>query len=977
MTEVTKVVRLSKAAKEFNIGIDKIISYLDGKGLSVENNPNAKLTPVMYDLLTAEFHEEKHVREIAQKKGLEYIGKETISIETTISKPDSSEADEFIPDQELIIKNLNAGFSTEKTYSKPKTETPKETKPVVEQVVPEEVVKPKIEKEPALVAEKEEIKEPEVVQPEIIEEEEEKTEVRKGVTIVGNIDLDSINQKTRPKKKTKAERLKEADDKKKLISDKKKEGRPKAKPEETKPFDKPSEAKVEAPAPPVAPQKADEDKVRRDDNFIKTKYTKLTGPTVLDKIILPEKPKKKGPVASSSDSASDAKKRKRKRIRSKVADETVEKDRRKPAPGGRKHEPKHEPSEEEIQKQIKDTLARLAPTGKSKSAKHRRTKRDSFSQNLQEEMQRAEDQKKILKVTEFLTANELATMMNVGVTEIIKTCMQIGMFVSINQRIGAETISLVAEEFGYQVEFVSADDSKELAIEEHIDSPESLIERAPIVTVMGHVDHGKTKLLDYIRKANVVAGEAGGITQHIGAYEVTTESGKKITFLDTPGHEAFTAMRARGAKVTDIAIIVIAADDSVMPQTKEAINHAQAAGVPIVFAFNKMDKPGANADKIREQLSTMNILVEEWGGKFQTQEISAITGAGIDDLLVKVLLEAEMLEVKANPNKPGKGTVIEASLDKGRGYVATMLVQEGTMKKGDVILAGPVFGKIKAMFNERNNPIDSAGPSTPVVLLGLTAAPQAGDIFNIMVDEREAKQLASKRQQLMREQSLRTQKHITLDEIGRRIAIGDFKELNIIVKGDVDGSVEALADELLKLSANEVQVNVIHKAVGAITESDVMLASASDAIIIGFQVRPVPQARRLAEKEEIDIRLYSIIYQATEEIQAAVEGMLSPKTEEKITCNIEVREVFNITKVGTIAGCYVLDGKVTRNTKIRLIRDGIVIHTGSLGSLKRFKDDVKEVNSGYECGLNIDKFNDIKIGDIIEGYDIVNVSKGK
>ena len=474
-----------------------------------------------------------------------------------------------------------------------------------------------------------------------------------------------------------------------------------------------------------------------------------------------------------------------------------------------------------------------------------------------------------------------------------------------------------------------------------------------------------------------MAGEAGGITQHIGAYEVTTESGKKITFLDTPGHEAFTAMRARGAKVTDIAIIVVAADDSVMPQTIEAINHAQAAGVPIVFAINKMDKTGANADKIREQLATMNILVEEWGGKFQSQEISANTGAGIDDLLGKVLLEAEMLEVKANPDKPGKGTVIEASLDKGRGFVATMFVQEGTMKNGDIILAGPVFGKIKAMFNERNNPINSAGPSTPVVLLGLTSAPQAGDIFNIMVDEREAKQLASKRQQLLREQSLRTQKHITLDEIGRRIAIGDFKELNIIVKGDVDGSVEAFSDELLKLSTSEVQVNVIHKAVGAITESDVMLASASDAIIIGFQVRPVPQARKLAEKEEIDIRLYSIIYQATEEIQAAVEGMLSPKTEEKITCNIEVREVFNITKVGTIAGCYVLDGKVTRNTKIRLIRDGIVIHTGSLGSLKRFKDDVKEVNSGYECGLNIDKFNDIKIGDIIEGYEIVNVSKGK
>jgi translation initiation factor IF-2 len=547
------------------------------------------------------------------------------------------------------------------------------------------------------------------------------------------------------------------------------------------------------------------------------------------------------------------------------------------------------------------------------------------------------------------------------------------LFVSINQRLDAETIVLVAEEFGYQVDFVSVDDSENLEVEEKADDPKDLVERAPIVTVMGHVDHGKTKLLDYIRKANVVAGEAGGITQHIGAYEVTSESGKKVTFLDTPGHEAFTAMRARGAKVTDIAIIVIAADDSVMPQTKEAINHAQAAGVPIVFAFNKMDKPGANSDKIKEQLSTMNILVEEWGGKFQSQEISAITGMGINDLLEKVLLEAEILELKANPNKLAKGTVIEATLDKGRGYVTTILVQDGSMKQGDIILAGPVSGKVKAMFNERNTKITEAGPSTPVVLLGLNAAAQAGDIFNVMSDEKEARNLATKRQQLIREQSQRTQKHITLDEIGRRIAIGDFKELNIIVKGDVDGSVEALSDEILKLSTDEVQVNVIHKAVGAITESDVILASASDAIIIGFQVRPVPQARKAAEKEQIDIRLYSIIYKATEELKAAVEGMLSPKMEEKITCNIEVREVFKITKVGTIAGCYVLDGKINRSTNVRLIRDGIVVYTGKLGSLKRFKDDVKEVSAGYECGLNIENFNDIKVGDIVEGYEEVEV----
>ena len=594
---------------------------------------------------------------------------------------------------------------------------------------------------------------------------------------------------------------------------------------------------------------------------------------------------------------------------------------------------------------------------------------------MQEELQKQEDEKKIIKVTEFVTANELATMMDVSVTDIITSCMQLGLFVSINQRLDAETIVVVAEEFGFQTSFVNVDDSESFEVDEEDDDPTSLVERAPIVTVMGHVDHGKTKLLDYIRKANVVSGEAGGITQHIGAYEVITEKERKITFLDTPGHEAFTAMRARGAKVTDVVIVVIAADDSVMPQTKEAINHAQAAGVPIVFAINKMDKPGANAEKVKEQLANMNILVEDWGGKFQSQEISAITGLGIKELLEKVLLESEMLELKANPDKPAKGTVIEASLDKGRGYVTTILVQDGTLKKGDIILAGPVSGKVKAMFNERNASVNSAGPSTPVLILGLIAAPQAGDVFNGMKDEKEAKSLASKRQQLIREHSLRTQKHVTLAEIGRRIAIGEFKEVNIIVKGDVDGSIEALTDSLIKLSTDEVQVNVIHKAVGAISESDVMLASASDAIIIGFQVRPSVQARKLAEKEQIDIRLYSIIYQATEELETAIKGMLTPKTEEKITCNVEVRETFKITKVGTIAGCYVLDGKVKRSTKVRIIRDGIVVYTGALGSLKRFKDDVKEVASGYECGLNIENFNDIKVGDIVEGYEMIEINR--
>ncbi len=567
-------------------------------------------------------------------------------------------------------------------------------------------------------------------------------------------------------------------------------------------------------------------------------------------------------------------------------------------------------------------------------------------------------------------------MMNVNATDVISACMTLGLFVSINQRLDAETLNLVAEEFGFEVEFVSVEVQEAIESIEVIHDDESLLTpRSPIVTVMGHVDHGKTKLLDHIRKANVVAGEAGGITQHIGAYEVILEDGKKITFLDTPGHEAFTAMRARGAKVTDVAIIIIAADDGVMPQTKEAINHAQAAGVPIVFAINKIDKANANPDKIKQELSEMNILVEEWGGKFQSQEISAKDGLNVIELLEKVLLEAEMLDLKANRDRAAVGTVIESTLDKGRGFVTNILVQTGTLYAGDMVLAGSYYGKVKAMFNENNQPIKEAGPSTPALLLGLNGAPQAGDGFNVMKDEREVKSIANKRQQLQREQGLRTQKHITLDEIGRRIAIGDFKELNVIVKGDVDGSVEALSDSLLKLSTEEVQVNVILKGVGAVTETDVMLASASNAIIIGFQVRPQPSARKLAEQEQIDIRLYSIIYQAIEEIKAAIEGMLSPDIEEKITCNVEIREVFKITKVGSVAGCMVLDGKITRNTAIRLIRDGIVVYTGVLGSLKRFKDDAKEVATGYECGLNIVNFNDIKVGDIIEGYEEIEVKR--
>jgi len=583
-------------------------------------------------------------------------------------------------------------------------------------------------------------------------------------------------------------------------------------------------------------------------------------------------------------------------------------------------------------------------------------------------------QSKTLKVTEFVTANELASMLDVSVTQVISTCMSLGMFVSINQRLDAETLTIVADEFGYELEFVKPEDEETAALEE-VDEPEDMLPRAPIVTVMGHVDHGKTSLLDFVRKTNVIAGEAGGITQHIGAYEVTLENGRKITFLDTPGHEAFTAMRARGAKVTDIAIIVIAADDSVMPQTREAINHAQAAGVPIVFAFSKVDKPGANTEKIREQLSTMNILVEDWGGKYQSQEISGKTGLGVDLLLEKVLLEAELLDLKANPNKRAVGTIIEAALDKGRGIVTTVLIQAGTLRVGDPILAGCYSGRVKALHNERGQKIDHAGPATPVQVLGMQGAPTSGDKFNAMESEVEAREIANKRLQLQREQGLRTQKHITLDEIGRRLAIGSFKELNVIVKGDVDGSIEALSDSLLKLSTEQIQVNIIHKSVGQISESDVLLASASDAIIIGFQVRPSANARKLAEHEQIDIRLYSIIYDAINEVKAAMEGMLAPEFEEKITSNVEIREVFKITKVGTVAGCMVLDGKITRNSKVRIIRDGVIIYSGELASLKRFKDDVKEVSTGYECGLNIQNFNNIEVGDIVESYEQVEVKR--
>jgi translation initiation factor IF-2 len=1023
--------RLSKAAKEFNIATSTIVDFLSKKGHHIDSNPNTKLSPEMYSMLLHEFQAEKQVKEESKKIGIEYSDRKTISATDAVAAQSDDYEEDEIDTTELIIKNVTGGFKSHaadkpKPASKPKEdqqaehtaktekssdqETPLATEKAdapqeaplenknVQSTAGAEIEKPnpvdyqeqttealstkQLESEPPL--------EEEAGKGQTKNEVSEKPAGHKGneqeLTILGKIDLNSLNQRTKPDKKSKAQRIKDAENRKNS------EKESKALKEGTQKQDVKQEVSPEKPtASPAHKPDNDEPQVPAQEkakNFIPTQIRKLEGPKILDKIELPSerKPKQK-PVASSTEDKVSAmqKKKKRKRIKPKPGEATATPGSKPPTTVGKeplkrdkpssRRDEKNELSEEDIQKQIKETLARLSPLGKSKASKHRRHKRDIASSTMHEEMERMEHDKTKLKVTEFVTANELATMMNVPVNKVIAACMSLGMFVSINQRLDAEMLSVVAEEFGFEVEFVSAELQDTLAGYDDEANPEDIVERAPIVTVMGHVDHGKTLLLDYIRKSNVVAGEAGGITQHIGAYEVYRDNGKKITFLDTPGHEAFTAMRARGAKITDVAIIVIAADDEVMPQTKEAINHAQAAGVPIVFAFNKIDKPTANADRLREQLANMNILVEDWGGKFQCQEVSAKSGKGIDDLLEKVLLESEILDLKGNPKIRAKGTIIESSLDKGRGYVAKLLVQDGTLHGGDIVLAGSTFGKVKAMFNERNQSIKEAGPSTPLLLLGLNGAPQAGDSFNVMHDEKEAKNLAVKRQQLQREQGLRTQKHMTLDEIGRRIAIGDFKELNLIVKGDVDGSVEALSDSLLKLSTSEIQINVIHKSVGAITESDVLLASASNAIIVGFQVRPSLQARKLAENEEIDIRLYSIIYQAIEEIKSAMEGMLAPKIEEVITCNIEIREVFKITKVGAVAGCMVLDGKVNRNTKIRLIRDGIVIYGGSLGSLKRFKDDVKEVSAGYECGLNIEGFNDIKVGDIIEGYQEKEVSR--
>lgn len=900
MSNELQVKRLSKVAKEFNVGIHTIVEFLESKDIKIESNPNTKLEANIYAVLLDEYQSDKTDKEASKKVN---IGSEKESI--SIQEPTKVEIK--IKEEDIAIK------------------------PVASEVKPTEPIQEKIKTE--------------------------ETPSTTGPKIISKIDLDSINSKTRPKKKVKDIEKKEE---KTVESQKEVE------------LEKQS-AEKEVSAKSIAPEN------------IETVYTKLSDPKVLRTIELPVERKfeKKKPVASStgekttgSNVADNKSKRKRLPKKINVSNNSTNKPFSKDSnitKGGRV-EKKQELTEKEIQDQVKETLARLTGGGKNKSVKYRKDKRQAASDEVQRNLEEEEREKSVIKITEFVTVNELSKMMEVNVNEIIGACMSLGLFVSINQRLDAETISVIAEEYGYSVQFISASENIDIASEEE-DALEDLEERAPIVTVMGHVDHGKTSLLDYIRKANVIAGEAGGITQHIGAYSVTLDNGKRIAFLDTPGHEAFTAMRARGAQVTDIAIIVIAADDNIMPQTKEAINHAQAAGVPIVFAFNKIDKEGANTDRLREELSAMNILVEEWGGKYQTQEISAKFGTNVEELLEKVLLEAEMLVLKANPNKRGRGTVIESELDKGKGYVSTLLVQSGVMKIGDVILAGCYSGKVKAMFNERGLKITEAGPSTPVSLLGLNGAPSAGDKFLVMEDEKEARSIAEKRLQLVREQGVRVNKHITLDEIGRRLAIGDFKELNVIIKGDVDGSIEALSDSLQKLSTEQIQVNIILKAVGQITESDVMLAAASEAVIIGFQVRPSVNARKLAEQEQIDIRLYSIIYDAIEEVKDAMEGMLAPKFVEKITGTIEIREIFKISKVGTIAGCMVQDGKVFRTSSIRVIRDGIVVYTGTLGSLKRFKDDVKEVAKGYECGLNIDKFNDIKEGDIVEAYEQVEVKQ--
>jgi translation initiation factor IF-2 len=988
MSDDIKATRLSKAAREFNVGISTIVEFLHKKGFDLDPNPNTKLPHEAYILLLKEYSSDLNVKKESERLMLKDLNrkKETVSIDDL---SDSGKIEDHDKEEEILIKDTsitNKGVDIKTEIQKPdiklvgkidleKAGKSKDAEPAKKKTSEEITAKGIEEEEHAKKkAAAEKAKAPE---PEVAVEKESKNQIE--IRVVGKIDLEKTSKEKSRQTKAKpgkSDEEKKSDDKdKKSVSGKSKEDSPEKEPE-------PIEVAEETTERPVIEEVSDEADEEGPIELFKPEFKKLSGPTVVGKIDLPAEEKKKSVAYQhvKIDGESDIKrKKKRKRIPKDkeqvqvgkpVTVDDKEKAGRKPS---KKRPARTEVDEEEVQKQIKETLARLTTRGKSKGSRYRREKREAISIKHREVEDKIQQEKNILKVTEFVSVNELASMMNVPVNEIISTCMNLGLFVSINQRLDAETMALLADEFGFKVEFVSAELQE--AVKESEDEEEDLKPRPPIVTVMGHVDHGKTKLLDYIRRTNVIAGEAGGITQHIGAYCVVLDDGRQITFLDTPGHEAFTAMRARGAQITDIAIIVVAADDGVMPQTIEAINHASAAGVPIVFAINKVDKPTSNPEKIKEALANMNYLVEDWGGKYQSQEISAKTGLNIDQLLEKVLLEAEILELKANPEKSAIGTIIESSLDKGRGYTSTVLVKAGTLNIGDIMIAGASYGHVKAMYNERGSKINVVGPATPALILGLNGAPQAGDKFNVMESDREAKEIATKRAQLQREQGLRTQKHITLEEIGRRIAIGNFQELNIIVKGDVDGSVEALSDSLIKLSTPEIQLNIIHKAVGGISESDILLAAASNAIIVGFQVRPSLSARKLAEKEEIDIRLYSIIYDAIEEIKSAMEGMLSPEVKEEIVATLEVRDIFKVTKVGTVAGCYVKEGKITRNTKVRIIRDGIVVYTGELGSLKRFKDDVKEVTTGFECGLNIANFNDIKTGDIIEGYQEIEIKK--
>ena len=929
-------IRLNKVQKELNIGLSTIVEFLQKKGFEIKEDPNAVVPEAGYEMLIQEFSADKKARKESDDFTKERLSKEKPAVEEkpvvkepvapapVVEEPKKPEPVTTPKVEAPVIKvtrRIDLDALNKKTQPKkeePKKEEPKKEEPVV--VAPAPVVEePKKAEEPK-------------------KEESQKPESPAGpkFNIVGQIDLAAINQSTRPKKKSKEEKKKEREEKDKQREEQRKQQR--------------------------------EAQRHGNDGGEKKKRQRINSQRVDINDVKESNNNNRNNNDNGGERDKDWSANRNKGGNNQSQGSRKDRDRQ------HKRFDKNDVNEEDVSKQVKETFDRLSSRGKgNKSAKYRKEKRDMAAERQMQQMNEEMEQSKVLQLTEFVTANELASMMNISVTQVIATCMSIGMMVSINQRLDAETINIVAEEFGYTTEYVSAEVAN--AIEEATDSEEDLEPRAPIITVMGHVDHGKTSLLDYIRKANVIAGEAGGITQHIGAYNVKMESGKHITFLDTPGHEAFTAMRARGAKITDIVIIIIAADDDVMPQTKEAINHAMAAGVPIVFAINKCDKPTADPNRIKEQLAQLNMLVEDWGGKYQSQEISAKKGMGVEELMEKVLLEAELLDLKANPNRKATGSVIESTLDKGRGYVATVLVQNGTLKVGDIVVAGTQWGKVKAIFNERNQRIKEIRPAEPALILGLNGAPAAGDTFNVVESEREAREITGKREQLQREQGLRTQKMLTLDEVGRRIALGNFQTLNIIVKGDVDGSIEALSDSLIKLSTETIQVNVIHKAVGQISESDVSLAAASDAIIVGFQVRPSVTARKVAENEGVDIRIYSIIYDAIEEVKAAMEGMLAPIVKEEITATIEVRETFHISKVGTVAGCMVREGKVKRTDRARLIRDGIVVHTGSLAALKRFKEDVKEVGTNFECGISLTSHDDIKVGDIIETFVQVEVKQ--